>query len=132
MDLKKTSVDRPMICYFSLTGKVETFVKKTGMRAIKITPALRMRHPFILITSTVGMGQVPEEVTDFLVHNHAYMVAVAASGNRNWDRFSPGMFARAGDIISKQYDVPLLHKFELQGLASDVDKFLEEVNKLEP
>ncbi len=119
------------IVYYSFTGKVAAFAKKTGMRSIEITPTLKMESDYILITSTVGFGEIPDPVKNFLLHNHGNMVGVSASGNRNWDKFSKGMFGRAGDLIAQKYGVPLLSKFELSGTTTDVKNFLDEVDKLE-
>lgn len=53
-------------------------------------------------------------------------MGVVASGNRNWG----DLFAKAADNINFLYGIPVLHKFELSGLQSDVDKLIEEVNRI--
>ncbi len=44
-----------------------------------------VHEPFIIVTGTIGFGEVPEPVQSFLEVNHQYIRGVAASGNRNWD-----------------------------------------------
>jgi protein involved in ribonucleotide reduction len=82
---------------------------------------------FVLITYTNGFGAVPQEVQEFLgKHNHN-LVGVSASGNKNWGK---DLFAKSGDKISQQYNIPLLHKFELSGTDNDLMIFLERVKGL--
>lgn len=73
-------------------------------------------QPFILITYTTGFGEVPSEVSAFLERHHHLMEGVVASGNRNWG----DNFAKAGRLISYQYEKPLIHEFELAGLQQDI------------
>ncbi len=83
----------------------------------------QLHQPFIIVTGTIGFGEVPEPVQSFLEVNHQYIRGVAASGNRNW-----GLnFAKAGRTISEEYNVPLLMKFELHGKNKDVIEFKNKV-----
>lgn len=70
---------------------------------------------------------MPAEVAAFLADYGKLLAAVAVSGNRNWG----ARYGAAGDIISRVYDVPLIHRFELSGTPDDVRKFTEEVTRLE-
>ena len=83
---------------------------------------------YILITPTIGFGKVPEDVERFLKENYKYLKGVVGSGNKNWGN----RFAKASEIISEQYNVPLLMKIELHGNTKDLIKFrkiyLESVN----
>lgn len=115
-----------LIVYDSKTGNVQRFVKKLGLRALKVEEGLVVDEPFVLITYTTGFGQVPPSTENFLKKNHLHLVAVAVSGNRNWG----GFYGKAGDIISQKYNVPLLMKFELSGTEKDVEKFLMGVDAL--
>ncbi|MDN6748858.1 MAG: class Ib ribonucleoside-diphosphate reductase assembly flavoprotein NrdI [Staphylococcus equorum] len=83
----------------------------------------RMEEPFILVTGTIGFGEVPPPVQSFLDINHDLLQAVAASGNRNWGQ----NFAKAGRSISERYHVPLLMKFELHGTTNDISEFKDKV-----
>jgi len=87
---------------------------------------LIINESFVLVTYTTGKGQAPKSTLKFLDNNYKCLVAIAASGNRGWG----DMFALSADIISSAYGVPILHKFELSGISSDVDIFTQEVKKL--
>ncbi|HCX0440197.1 TPA: class Ib ribonucleoside-diphosphate reductase assembly flavoprotein NrdI [Staphylococcus aureus] len=115
------------IIYFSFTGNVRRFIKRTELEnTLEIAAENCMEpvhEPFIIVTGTIGFGEVPEPVQSFLEVNHQYIRGVAASGNRNW-----GLnFAKAGRTISEEYNVPLLMKFELHGKNKDVIEFKNKV-----
>lgn len=110
-----------MIYYTSLTGNVRRFIGKVGLPAETITPDIIAPTPFVFITYTIGFGEVPKGVADFLRMNSENLRGVAVSGNRIWG----ANFGRAGDIIAREFGVPLLHKFELSGCAEDVRIFTE-------
>lgn len=110
-----------LIVYDSLTRNVERFIKKIkedGHEYKKISPSLEVHEPFLLITYTTGKGQVPPSTEKFLHQFGHLMEAVISSGNRNWG----ANYGKAGDKISSEYHVPLMMKFELSGLPSDVEK----------
>lgn len=115
------------IYYFSFTGNVRRFIKRTELNnAVEITQsncAEPVDEPYLLVTGTIGFGEVPKPVQSFLEVNHQYLRGVAASGNRNWGQ----NFAKAGRTISEQYNVPLLMKFELHGTNKDIDEFKDKV-----
>lgn len=115
-----------LIVYDSKTGNVEKFVEKLNVRAVKIDADSIIREPFVLITYTTKFGQVPETVSEFLKHNHHNLLAVSASGNRNWGQF----FAKSADIISDTYNVPVINKFEMFGNSQDIIHFLEGVRQV--
>ncbi|NQD53699.1 class Ib ribonucleoside-diphosphate reductase assembly flavoprotein NrdI, partial [Bacillus altitudinis] len=48
------------------------------------------------------------------------------SGNKVWG----DNFAKSADTISKQYQVPILHTFELSGTKRDVELFTQEVERI--
>lgn len=112
-----------LIVYASLTGNVERFVKRTLLRSVKISNDLKVDEHFILVTYTTGFGEVPREVTTFLQVNHRNLRAVASSGNMNWGT----NFGKSADLISKEYKVPVLMKFELAGTKKDTQLFIERV-----
>ena len=82
-----------------------------------------VNEPYILVTGTIGFGEVPQPVQSFLNVNHTQLQAVAASGNRNWGQ----NFAKAGHTISEEYKVPLMMKFEVQGTNKDIIEFKDKV-----
>ncbi|MGL4971844.1 MAG: class Ib ribonucleoside-diphosphate reductase assembly flavoprotein NrdI [Culicoidibacterales bacterium] len=118
-----------MIVYASKTQNVARFVKKLkyNKKMAIVSGEERLEQPFILVTYTTGFGEIPKEVQKFLEHNHHWIVGVAASGNRNWG----DNFAKAGQKIAMQYQTKLVHKFELAGLAQDVEIFEKGVDQIE-
>ena len=120
--------DSMILVYDSFTGNVERFINKVGLEAVKIEEGLIVKEPFVLVTYTTGMGNIPDSTAKFLRRgNFLNMKAVASSGNRNWIP----MFAEAGVKISKQFNVPLLLKFENDGTKSDVEEFIKRVKEIE-
>ena len=115
------------VVYFSFSGNVRRFIKKTELtNVMEITQkncSERIEEPFVLVTGTIGFGEVPQPVQTFLDVNDDLLKAVAASGNRNWGQ----NFAKAGRSISERYQVPLLLKFEVQGTADDINEFKDKV-----
>ncbi|MCE5090546.1 class Ib ribonucleoside-diphosphate reductase assembly flavoprotein NrdI [Staphylococcus devriesei] len=115
------------VVYFSFSGNVRRFIKRSEltdvMEITKDNCKDIINEPYILVTGTIGFGEVPQEVQSFLEVNHLNLRAVAASGNRNWGQ----NFAKAGQTISESYDVPLLMKFEVQGTNKDVIEFKNKV-----
>ena len=116
-----------LVVYDSLMGKTERFAHKLGLPILKIHKDLIVSEPYVLLTYTCGHGEVPKTTLGFLEENHDYMVGVAVSGHRNWGEKRYGL---AGDIISKKYNKPLIHKFEMSGYPSDVAKFKEGVFRI--
>lgn len=114
------------IYYASLTGNVRRFIRKLGADATDINDCPIADAPYILVCYTFGFGAVPKEVSEWAARNSEYLRGVAVSGNRNWGE----NFGQAGDIISKQYGVPLLHKFELSGNDEDIRIFKERAERL--
>jgi protein involved in ribonucleotide reduction len=116
-----------LVVYDSLTGNVERFVNRLGMNICKIIPDLIINEPFALVTYTIGFGNVPKSTIEFLERNYAYLRAVASSGNKNW-----GVnYAKAADVITNKYNVPVLLKFELSGTANDEKLFIERLRHIE-
>lgn len=116
-----------LLTYESKTGNVRRFIGKVekgySIKTEEITEDLEVQEPFIHVTYTTGFGQVPDKTLKFIENNKNNFVGVAVSGNRNWgDRYG-----LAGDKLSEQFNVPLLHKFEMSGTATDLDKFIQEV-----
>ncbi|MBT2575210.1 class Ib ribonucleoside-diphosphate reductase assembly flavoprotein NrdI [Bacillus sp. ISL-51] len=115
------------IIFDSKTGNVQRFVNKTGFQLIrKVDEIEDLYTPFVLVTYTTNFGQVPASTQAFLEKNAHLLTGVAASGNKVWGEY----FAKSADTISKQYQVPVLHKFELSGTAKDVELFTQEVEKV--
>lgn len=124
------------ILYFSKTHQTARFMEKLQVEfptanIVRIIDPQKMEMlaPYVLFTPTYNFGKVPKETQEFLeAHdNYKYMRAVASNGNRNWGAEN---FAKSGELISKQYQVPLLHKFELRGNSEDIRIVKEALVKL--
>ncbi len=115
------------ILFDSRTGNVKRFTEKLPFECEQITESSCVDEPYVLLTYTTGFGDLSPRTRQFLESNHRWLVAVAASGNRIWgDRF-----ARSADLIATMYHVPILHKFELSGTATDVAHFIQEVHSID-
>lgn len=109
-----------------MTGNVKKFISKTGFRSVQLTETLIVDEPYILVTYTIGIGEVPQKTVNFLRQNNKHLIAVAASGNRNWG----SNFAKSADVIAEKYNIPLIHKFELAGTNKDIEIFTQEVKRI--
>ena len=111
------------IVVFSLTGNCKRFVDMCKIPEEDVIDLFDIDYEvdfdYILITPTIGFGQVSEGVTEFLETNHKYLKGVVGSGNKNWGN----RFAKASETISEKYNVPLLMKIELHGNTKDLIKF---------
>jgi len=117
------------IYYDSKTGNVERFIQKvkeqTGWEVVKIQADVPIYERGHLVTFTTRFGQLPETTQRFLEHSAPFLDSVTSSGNRNW-----GMnYGVAADIISSEYGIPQLLKFELSGTAVDVEQFINLVKE---
>ncbi len=107
-----------LLIYYSFTGNTKRFVNKLDVDIdIMELSKIKIQDNFILITPTYNIGQIPEDVKDFLNTNSSKMLGVIATGNKNWGK----TFGLAGNKISMMYDVPLLHKMELSGNKKDIE-----------
>lgn len=107
-----------MIVYASRTGNIRAIIEKLNVPAVQLTAGLAMTEPFLIFTYTDGIGQVPSSVETFMQDNGHYCQGVIVSGNRN---FGHDVFGRAGDILAKQYNVPLVRKLDLRGYQADYE-----------
>lgn len=115
-----------MLVYASRTGNVKSVIEKMltqleDTQVLKITPELTVSEPYILFTYTDGLGSIPKQVDDFLERNYQLCLGVFASGNRN---FGLNHFAGSADKINTKYGIPVLHKIELRGYPSDIEKMV--------
>jgi len=107
-----------VIAYASRTGNVRHIVRQLGLPAVEVDGGTRLSGPFLLITYTDGLGEVPEAVLRFMEQSGARCVGVVASGNRN---FGPNLFGRAGDILAERWGIPLVRKIDLRGFPRDYE-----------
>lgn len=118
-----------IIVYASMTGNVRRFIKNLEFETVQVSNDLIINVPYVLITYTIGNGQVPKEVDDFLSKalNKDNLTAVVGSGNRNWGK----SFCGGAVAISIKHEVPLLHTFELSGYDSDIAVVTSKIRELE-
>lgn len=116
------------IVYYSFTNNTLAFVEKyfEDYDPMSIEEG-SVNCPFLLITPTYDFGQIPEVVEEWLDENHQHMVGVVSNGNRNWGE----LYARAGDLISDRYNVPLILKIELRGNEEDSNIIKEWIKEIE-
>ena len=108
-----------IIVYDSLTGQGKKFALKLGYEAIKISDYHEDNDPHIfLVTRSFNFGEVPKTTLDFLNIYHQRVIGTAVSGNRNWG----SNFGKAGEVIQKKYQIPLVVKFEMGGMDNDITK----------
>lgn len=121
-----------VVYYSSATENTHRFVQKLGLENTRI-PILKkdtmpiVDKPFVLIIPTYGGGAalmgrdskpVLPQIYKFLdiEENRKNMKAVIASGNLNFGED----YCKAGDVISKKFNVPYVYRFELLGNERDV------------
>ena len=118
-----------LIYFSSASGNTARFVARSGLAALRIPispgdPLPEIAGDFILITPTFadgeGRGAVPKQVIRFLnaPERRAGLRGVIATGNRNFGK----TYALAGDVIAAKCNVPVLYRFELAGLETDIDR----------
>ena len=111
------------IIVYSLTGNCKRFVDMCEIPEEDVIYLQDIDYDvnfdYILITPTFGFGEVPVAVSKFLKENYKHLTGVVGSGNKNWGE----RFANAAEIISSEYNIPLLMKIELHGNKKDISEF---------
>jgi len=107
-----------MIVYASRTGNVRYIASKLTAERIEISDELQLNKPYLLITYTDGLGEIPAKVTHFLEHNAKCCKGVVVSGNSN---FGHTVFGGAGEKIAAMYPIPLVRKLDLRGHKADYE-----------
>lgn len=114
-----------MIAYASRTGNVQYIATKLTAKSIEIYEGLILDKPYLLITYTDGLGEIPQKVERFLEQNATLCKGVVVSGNSN---FGHTLFGGAGDKITAVYHIPVVRKIDLRGYQADyeaIQKFYE-------
>lgn len=119
-----------MVVYASLTGNTKRLMEKLAKarpnwQIIRIQDGVTVNQPFHLVTFTTGVGQVPVLVERFLQQHQQLLLSVTVSGNMNWGQ----TFGRAGDIIARDYHVPLLLKYELAGNDQVLQQIISKIEE---
>ena len=118
------------IYYDSKTGNVERFINK--LRPLKSWVFIKVNDDVIaenkghLVTFTTNFGEIPLNTQNFIEKNKDKLLSVSSSGNMNWGK----LYALAADKISEKYNIPVLLKFELSGLNSDIEHFINRVEEI--
>lgn len=125
-----------LVYYSSATGNTARLVASLGLDALRIPirPAEPMpapARPFVLVCPTFadgeGRGAVPKQVIRFLNDpaTRALLRGVIGAGNRNFG----ATYARAGDVIARKCNVPVLTRFELAGTQTDIARIRAGLDK---
>lgn len=101
----------------SLTGQGERFASKLGIPYVNIRDYNGEGESLLLLTRSFNFGEVTQEAIQFMDIYNRKVRGVAVSGNRNWGT----NFGAAGDKISKEYQIDLVHKYEGSGFTKDVE-----------
>ena len=118
------------IYYDSKTGNVERFINK--LRLLKNWEFVKIDDKFIaenkghLVTFTTNFGEIPKTTEKFLENNADKLLSVSSSGNMNWGQ----LYALAANKISELYNIPIIIKFELAGLNSEIEMFVNKVEEI--
>lgn len=116
-----------LVYFSSRSGNTARFVQALGGPAQRIAVAMDAPlpmplAPFVLVCPTyadgAGRGAVPKQVIRFLNDpiRRGLIRGVIAGGNRNFG----ATFARAGDVIARKCNIPVLYRFELAGSETDI------------
>lgn len=134
-----------MIVYFSgASGFTESFVNKLGMYSMRLPQSIKeakevsINEDFVLIVPTYEIknihgpnagkvSYVPNQVKGFLnnENNSRHLKGIIGTGNRNFYTD----FAKAADVLSNRFNVPVLYRLELSGTDKDVEIVKEGLNK---
>lgn len=124
------------IVYFSQTGQTRKFVNKIEhYEQIELTldqHTVEMQDPFILVMPSYEENVHPlltKSAATFLetADNRSYCKGLFGGGNRNFAE----LFCVTAKTLADTYELPLLHTFEFQGTPSDVQKMIEELEKID-
>jgi len=115
------------IAYDSFTGMSKRFAESLGFPVFSVgdEPPDIGDGSIFLVTRSFRYGEVPDTTHTF-IHNHLdKIVGVAVSGNRNWGL----IYGKAGEVIEKEYNIPLVRKFEASGFDKDKQFVRDWLNK---
>ncbi|AYJ01177.1 class Ib ribonucleoside-diphosphate reductase assembly flavoprotein NrdI [Candidatus Phytoplasma ziziphi] len=99
-------------------GNIFEFVQKLSeFKLEKIQDFKNENENIFLITKTVKYGEIPDTTENFLKKYTHLIIGIAVSGNKNFGN----NFAKAGDLISEKFNIPLVLKFENKGFNEDIE-----------
>src|SRR5699024_11280387 len=114
-------MSKPLIVYWS-SNRGGT---RRGAEALNTTTVELADYdgisPYVLLTPTYDQprgGFTPKPVQRFLEEHAHLMVGVIGSGNRNFGDH----YCQAAHDISKQHNVPIVHRIDIMGTVDDYRK----------
>lgn len=107
-----------MIAFASRTGNVRYVVSRLQLPSIEVADDVKLTKPFLLFTYTDGLGHVPQTVAQFMERNGRLCRGIIVSGNSN---FGHAVFGGAGDILARQWQIPLVRKIDMRGFVEDYE-----------
>lgn len=123
----------PKLIYFSsVTENTKVFVERLPFDSVRLPlrssddPVIPT-EPYVLVVPTYGAGRneslVPKQVIRFLKspEHRRLCIGVIGAGNINFGE----SYAAAADLLSSKLQVPVLARFELRGMKSDVDSITQ-------
>lgn len=115
-----------MIVFLSRTGNIRWIADKvsasSGIDCVDMDEIhTEVDQPFLLITYTDALGEAPSRVIQFLEKNHTHCKGVIGSGNTNFKAF----YCHAIDVIERHFGIPALHRIDLRGKDSDIEKIVQ-------
>ncbi|QRG87267.1 class Ib ribonucleoside-diphosphate reductase assembly flavoprotein NrdI [Bulleidia sp. zg-1006] len=119
-----------LLVYASRQGKTEALVNALNVPStLKLADGSEtVNEPYVLVTYSDKVGEVPAIVEKFLSTNHRLLKAIIATGSieRHYETFG-----YAGLKISQEYHVPLLAIVNGRGSDADEIKIKEMLTTLE-
>jgi protein involved in ribonucleotide reduction len=130
-------MERPKLIYFSsVTENTKIFVEQLEFESTRIPlrnsdPEVLATSPYVLVIPTYGGGRdealVPKQVMKFLrlKENRDFCVGVIGGGNILFG----DKYAAAADLLGGRLGVPVLARFEIRGMKSDVVAITKGLNE---
>lgn len=122
-----------VVVYLSVTGNTEYFVQQTNLDLVRLelNEYQVVSEPYVLVVPSYEEHVMPEVIDtfrDFLGNeeNLKNCIGIFASGNVN---FGERLFCVTGKTIAREFNVPLLHTFELMGSKTDIEKLVGVFNE---
>ena len=111
-------MSRPLIVYWSSnSGGTRRVAEALNTPTVELD-GYDGASPYVLMCPTYDQprgGFTPKPVQQFLEEHAHLMVGVAGAGNRNFGEY----YCQAAIDISKQHNVPIVHRIDIMGTVDD-------------
>ena len=111
-------MSKPLIVYWSSnSGGTRRVAEALSTDTVELSD-YDDTSPYVLLTPTYDQlrgGFTPKPVQQFLEEHAHLMVGVAGTGNMNFGEH----YCQAAIDISKQHDVPIVHRIDIMGTVDD-------------